>query len=175
MKKNIIFVSILLFLLVFPLKVKADALQVSLAPEDAKWIIHIDIEKFASTQLKEVLFESSLPKFRKEIRKIEKIAQIDFFKDMSGVTILGMGDIDKEPVIAFSGNFDKDHLLSLLNLSESLQEIKHGSFTIYKWDSHEFGVFVNEHQLLFGENRAAIEKILDTIAGKDTIGISFFC
>lgn len=140
------------------------ALKKNLVPEEAKWVVHIDVEKFAQTQFKEVLMEKSHFPLGREILGIEKTANINFFEDIAAVTIIGMIN-DEEPVIAFSGNLNKDHLLGLLK-EEEPEEIQRGKFLIYNWGSNEYGTFINDRLLLISENRYGLEKVLDTFAGK---------
>lgn len=165
MKKYTI-VILVSFLFVIPAALaNAESLQTKLVPEEAIWLVHIDVAKFAKTQLKGILEDKTEGKFGKEIRTIEKTANIKFLDDISAVTAIGMAN-DEEPVIAFSGNLNKDHLLSLLKEEETPEEIQHGEFLIYNWDDDECGVFIHDRLVLISENRYGIEKVLDSFSGK---------
>lgn len=164
MKKISVLVLTLFLIAIVSPAFSTEALKKNLIPEDAKWVVHIDVEKFAKTQLKEVFMEKSHFPLEREILGIEKTANINFFEDITAVTIIGMIK-DEEPIIAFSGNLNKDHLLGLLKKEEP-EEIQHGQFLIYSWGSDDCGTFINDRLLLISENRHDLEKVLDTFAGK---------
>ncbi len=164
MKKfSVLVLSLFLIAVISPV-FSTEGLKKNLVPEEAKWVVHIDVEKFARTQFKEVLMKKSHYPLEREIFGIEKAANINFFEDITAVTIIGMIN-DDEPVIAFSGNLNKDHLLGLLK-EEKHEEIQRGQFLIYKWGGNDYGTFINNRLLLISENKYSLEKVLDTFAGK---------
>jgi len=164
MKKISVLVLTLFLIAIVSPAFSTEALKKNLIPEEAKWVVHIDVEKFAQTHLKKVLLEKSHFPLEREIFGIEKTANINFFEDIVAVTFIGMINGD-EPVIAFSGNLNKDHLLGLLKKEEH-EEIQHGQFLIYNWGNNEYGAFISDRLLVISENRHDLEKVLDTFAGK---------
>jgi hypothetical protein len=166
LKKFTLVILITFVLALLPSKSSAESLQTKLIPEEANWLIHVDVEKLAQTKLRDIFKDKMKHKLGKEISEIEKTANIDFFEDITAVTAIGMNSDDDEPVIAFSGNLNKDSLLSLLKEKETPEEIQHGRFLIYNWDNDENGVFINDRLLLISENRHGLEKVLDSYAGK---------
>lgn len=165
--KKIIIISLALFLMtVFLLSFNVESLQTSLVPETAKWFVHIDVAKLANTQFAKMFSENYDSDIEREILGIEKTANIDFFKDITAVTAIGMDEGKGEPVIAFSGNLNKEHLLSLLK-KETYNEIPYENHIIYNWDGNEYGVFVNDRLLLIGESEAGLKKVLNTYLGKE--------
>ncbi|MFC2160057.1 hypothetical protein ACFLRW_01055 [Acidobacteriota bacterium] len=166
MRKTItIFLALFLTALAIP-GISGESLQTKLIPAETKWLIHIDVEKFAQTELRQILEEKSKNDFGQEIMGIEKKTGIDFFRDISAVTVIGMNKKNKEPVVAVSGSLDKSHLLGLLKEEESANEFNYGNFLIYTWDDEGFGVFADDSLLIFSENRNGLEKVLDTFSGK---------
>ncbi len=164
-KFTIVFLVFLLAAISSP-GISGESLQTKLVPAEAKWLIHIDVEKFAQTELKQILEKNSENDIGKEIMGIEKKIGIDFFIDISAVTLIGMNHNNDEPVVAISGKLNKTHLLGLLEEEESLNEINYGSFLIYNWDDDGYGVFANDNLLIFSENRSGLETVLDTFSGK---------
>jgi hypothetical protein len=166
--KKIIILSLVIFLMtVFLLSFNVESLQTSLVPQNAKWFVHIDIAKISKMQIKKYFTDKYDTDIEREILGIEKTADIDFFEDITAVTAIGFGDDRNEPVIAFSGNINKDHLLSLLKKEEVPDEIQYNKYVIYNWDGDEFGVFVNDRLVLISENRQGIESVLDSFSGKE--------
>jgi hypothetical protein len=102
--------------------------------------------------------------FKDEIAEIERVGQIDFFKDISHVTVISMGD-DDDAVVALSGKLKKNHLVSLLKKEESPSEMDYGQYLIYHWDD-EYGTFVNDSLLMISEAETSLKAVLDTVSGK---------
>lgn len=163
MKKYALLVLILFLIGLTAPALQSAPVQVSVVPENAKWFIHIDVQKLAKTELKKAWLDKSLSDFKKEIAEIERRGQIDFFKDIAHVTVIGMGK--DEAVVSFSGKWKKDHLVSLLKESESPREMRYGEYLIYNW-GNEFGVFVNNKLVLISGSESSIKNVLDTVSGK---------
>lgn len=136
----------------------------SLVPEGARWVVHLDMEKFVATKLYEYLEEDG--PFEVRIRDLNRWFKIDAPKDITGLTVFGVGPSDKHAVVAVAGRFDKAHLLTMVGLEEEHKEFSYGAYTIYSTDSDEFGAFVNNGLIVLSESREAVEKVLDTAAGK---------
>ncbi len=136
----------------------------SLVPEGARWIAHLDMEKFVATSLYGYLEKDG--KFQIKSRDLDHWLKMDLAKDIKGVTVFGLGQEDDQIVFAVSGKFDKAGILALVALDKEHQETPYGSYTLYSTGSDEYGAFVNDDLLVFSEGRAAIERALDTAAGK---------
>jgi len=164
-KTTIFFLSFFLVVLAVP-RISGESLQTNLIPAEAKWFIHIDVQKFAQTELKQLIEDNSEHEVGRGIMEIEKVTGIDFFNDISAVTVIGINQNNEEPVLAFSGNLNKSQLLDLLKLEEEVNEINYGKFLIFTWEDDAYGVFANKNLLIFSENRSGLEKVLDTYSGK---------
>jgi hypothetical protein len=136
----------------------------SIVPEGARWIAHLDMEKFVATKLYEFLDKDG--KFEIKSRDLGRWFKIDVPKDITGVTLFGLGPDDKQAVFAVAGKFDKAGILALIALDKDHAETPYGSYTLYSTGSDEYGAFINDGLLVFSESRAAIEKVLDTAGGK---------
>ncbi|MBD3415201.1 MAG: hypothetical protein GF421_12335 [Candidatus Aminicenantes bacterium] len=167
MKKMTIMISIAFLLAIMTPQAYPVSAQTSIVPEKAKWFIHLDVKKFANTQTKKEMMDKFNSDFEEEIEEIERVAQIDFFNDISNVTAIGFGEDEDDAVIAFSGNLNKQHLLSLIKEEETPVEINYGKFLIYHWNHDDYGVFVNDNLLLISEDQDAVEHVLDTLSGKN--------
>lgn len=165
MKKIIVLTLIFFLMAVYLISYNPESLQTALVPQNAKWFVHINVAKISKTRLKDLFTKKYDTDIEREILGIEKTAKIDFFEDITAVTAIGFGDDHDEPVIAFSGNINKNHLLSLLS-EEDPVEIQHGQFTILNWDSNEYGVFVTDRLVLISDNLEGIESMLDSYSGR---------
>jgi hypothetical protein len=122
------------------------------------------MEKFIATTLYQYLEKDG--KFDIKSRDLNRWFKIDVPKDITGLTIFGLDPGDKQAVFAVAGKFDKAGLLAMIALDKEHQEIPYGAYTLYSTGSDEFGAFVNDGLIVFSENREAIERVLDTAAGK---------
>jgi hypothetical protein len=161
-KKTLVLAAVLsLAVLVAP--ARAGNLPVSIIPDGARWVAHLDMERFVSTKLYEYLREDG----RLEIkdRDLDHWLKIDVFKDITGLTVFGMGPGEREVVFAVAGKFDKARLLALLDQDGKHEEIPYGGATIHVTRDGQ-GAFINDGLIVYSENRTALENVLDTVAGK---------
>src|SRR5512139_3744923 len=77
----------------------------SIVPEGARWVAHLDMEKFVATQFYGQLEKSGT--FEMKSRDIERWLKIDVPRDVKGLTVFGLGPDDEQIVIAISGKFDR--------------------------------------------------------------------
>lgn len=164
-KKTTLFLAVLLAIALFvAVPAWPGTIPSSVVPEGARWIAHLDMEKFVATKLYEFLDKDG--KFEIKSRDLNRWFKIDVPKDVTGVTLFGLGLDDKQAVIAVAGKFDKPGLLALIALDKEHQETPYGSYTLISTGSDECGAFVNDNLIVLSENREAIEKVLDTAGGK---------
>jgi hypothetical protein len=139
-------------------------LPTSVIPDGARWVAHLDMEKFVASTLYQYLEKDG--KFEIKSRDLDRWFKIDVPKDITGVTIFGLDPGDKQAVFAVAGKFDKAGLLALIALDKEHQETPYGAYTLYSTGSDEYGAFINDGLIVFSESREAVEKVLDTAAGK---------
>jgi hypothetical protein len=168
MKKKSVFTLTLLFLLgvVFIIPAKPASLQTSIIPDDARWVIHFDVEKFTSTRVFELLKQDEALGLEKKTLGISTMFKFDPFKDIMGITLFGTGKGEKNTVVCLSGNFNKDHLLVLLDMNVDHRKIPYGKYTIHKWDRSQFGTFAGDHLVVIASNEGVLKNVLDVISGK---------
>lgn len=164
-KKSILLIAALaLAVLIFVVPAWPGTLPTSVIPDGARWVAHLDMEKFIATRLYEYLEKDG--RFEIKSRDLNRWFKVDVPKDITGLTIFGLDPGDKQAVFAVAGKFDKAGLLALVALDKEHQETPYGAYTLYSTGSDEFGAFVNDGLIVFSENREAIERVLDTAAGK---------
>lgn len=167
MKKAVVIMVTVILAMFFCCELLAVNIQKSIIPAEASWVIHFDMEKFASTQIgNHLLSEEDVLGVGKKNDKFFKKYRIDIEKDIDDITVFGFGSGEENIVACLRGNFDRDHLLGLLGAEESHKEIPYGQYTIHNWDRDEYGVFATEDLVLMGPSEEAIKSTLDVIAGK---------
>jgi len=143
---------------------RAGILPESIIPEGARWVAHLDMEKFVATSLFEFLEKDGRLEIKN--RDITRMLKLDLFKDITGLTIFGLGPGEKQAVFLAAGRFDKTNVLNMLKLADESREIPFGPQVIYSTDDDEFGAFVNDGLIVFAERQEDVEKVLNTAAGK---------
>lgn len=167
MKKAIIFIVAIILALLLCSEVLAVDIQKSVVPADAMWVINIDMKKFTATRLHELMMkDEATVKIRKKTARLFKLYRFDPLKDIANITIFGKGKDEEDAVVYVEANFDKEHLIGLIEGETGYQEIPYGKYTVYKWGRDDFGVFVSDKAILFSENEEAIKTALDVADGK---------
>ncbi len=160
----IIIVILLAFLLLGELT--ASILPKSLIPADAEWVVHLDLAKFKSSHIGNLLIQEEQGGIKKKAKAFYKQTSIELLKDVNSITIYGLGKKKQQTVMCLKGNFDKKYLLSLLEKVDTHREIAHGKHIIHKWNHSEYGLFVGEDLIFLAWNEEAIKTALDAVDGR---------
>lgn len=165
MKKAILLTAALLAVALFwAVPAFPGTVPASVVPEGARWIVHLDMERFVATRLFDLLEKDG--KIDIKSRDAERWLKMDPRKDLAGVTVFGLGPDDSQIVFAVEGRFDKAALLAQIDRHEERAETPYGAFTLYSIGKDGYGAFVTDSLIVFSEGRAAVEKALDTAGGK---------
>lgn len=165
MKKTALLVAALIAIALFwAVPAFPGTIPATVVPEGARWVVHLDMEKFVATDLYALLNKDG--KFEIKSRDLNRWFKIDLPKDVTGVTVFGLGPGDNQIVFAVAGKFDKAGIIGLVNMDKEHQETPYGAYTLYSTGSDEYGAFITDNLLVFSEGREAVQKVLDTAGGK---------
>lgn len=156
----------LMLMLVSVLSAKSAPLPANMIPDNAKWVLHLDVKQFLTTQLSDMLKEKYMDNVDTYIQKLRTEYKFDPLNDTTGITVFGTEKSKNNFVVCWAGNFDKAHLLSLLQKALIYEKFKYGKFTIHNWQKGQFGAFVNDHLFMWSMSEHAIKNALDVFAGK---------
>lgn len=159
------FLTVLLVLML-PAGIEAGGVQTSIIPQETQWLLHFDMQRFLATQLSRSLLGDENNKLSQANRKVSEYFKIDLFKDITGITIFGPEKNEKMAVVGIRGNFDKEHIMSLLDKARTHKEISYKKHTIHQWRDSQFGVFADDHLVIFGRDESTIKSVLDVMTGK---------
>jgi hypothetical protein len=166
MKRTILVLAYVILILMLCTEIKSTELQQNIVPAEAQWVIHVNLEKIKTTRFFNAFKDEELfAKVEKRGAWLDKRFGINPLEDIKGITLFGKAK-EEDAVVCVRGNFDKDHLLSLLAQDEDHKEQAYGKFTIYNWDRDSFGVFASDDLVMFSENETGIKKALDAMSGK---------
>ncbi len=165
MIKKAVFVAILAAIALFTvLPAWPGTVPSSVVPEGVRWIAHLDMEKFVATDLFKRLDKDG--RIDLKVRDVERWFKMDAARDITGITLFGLGPGDDDAVFAVAGKFDKSRIMTLLDLDEDHKQSAYGAFTVHSMDKDEHGAFVNDNLIVFSGSRLALEKALDAAGGK---------
>ena len=164
MKKAALLTAVLILIALFwAVPAFPGTIPSSIVPEGARWIAHLDMEKFVATKLFEYLEKGG--NFEIKGRDLKRWLQMEP-KDVSSLTVFGLGPGDGQIVFAVAGKLDKAGIIALAEADMEHQKTPFGGYTLYSSGSDEYGAFVTDDLFVFSEGRAAIEKVLETAGGK---------
>lgn len=165
MKKIIVVLLVLMFIFVLPTATRAGSLQTSMIPENTRWLLHLDMQKFSATEVCKALLGAN-GKFSQANQQISEKLGIDLLKDIYGITIFGAEKGKENAVVCCAGKLNKSYILSLLTKANNHKEIPFGKYTIHNWKDSQFGVFANDNLLLAAKSEDALKDALDVLARK---------
>jgi hypothetical protein len=142
--------------------------QMAIVPADALWVLHLNMGRLTSSVMFKMITEERGQAEMQLIKGGQFLGKlkIDPLKDIQNVTVFGRGKDDEDAVVAISGKFDKPYLLGLVKAETTHKEIPYGKYTLYNWDSDEFGVFAADDLILLSEDEGGIKLALDAMEGK---------
>ncbi|MBN2265498.1 MAG: hypothetical protein JW775_06765, partial [Candidatus Aminicenantes bacterium] len=144
MKAKTISSAVILVTLAVFMAVPASAgpIPSSLVPEGARWIVHLDMEKFVGTSLYGYLEKEDA--FRIKSRDIDRWLKMDIARDVKSLTVFGLGPGDNDIVFAVSGKLDKAGIVAMVEADKDHQAAAYGAYTLYSSGSDEHSAFVND-------------------------------
>ncbi len=156
----------------------AGPLQPAQIPDNAKWIIHLDVEKLLTTQLGGYVGRTFVDKkLAKPVRDLEQWG-IDFdWRDIEGITAYGT-DFTKTPeaagvlMVRSSFNFAEaievaiDKIEAYGGNERPIEKLQKEPYAIYSAKGEVFGAAFGKDLFLLSKSRAELEKARGILDGK---------
>ena len=166
MKKTILVLATVVLILMLCTAINSSELQKSIVPAEAQWVIHVNVEMVKTTRFFNAFKDEELfAQVEKRGAWLDKRFQFNPLEDVKAVTLFGKKG-EEDAVVCVHGNFDKDHLLSLLDFDEDHKELTHGQYLIHNWDNDSYGVFAKDDLVMFSGSEEALKAALDAVSGK---------
>jgi len=146
-------------------------------PVDTKWVAYADMTKARDTQLGKHFINGIDEKDRRKLDAFKAIFNFDLINDIDSLMIFGPAlEEDGDGVLLFSGNFNQEHLVTLLRANETYVSISHGEATIHSWvddknkgvtpEIRTYGAFASDGTIVIGDVRNLVSQALDVLEGK---------
>jgi hypothetical protein len=165
MKKTLLTTGLLLLIAAAGIGLRAGTLQQNMLPADTRWVMHLDMEQFTSTQLFQLVRQDDRLGMQEPFREVQEELNIDPYTDLYGLTLFGTTGDESGTVICVQGNFDRKALLDRLDEHKDYLELAHGQHTLYKWDGKQCAAFAGSNLIYFGQSEESLRKALDVLDG----------
>ena len=144
-------------------------------PADAKWLVHVDVDRLAKTQTYEILMQQAEREegnVREKLAKVGEALGTRFPDDLHGVTLIGRGFDPKSALLVVRGKFDKDRLLGMAKSMPGYSSVMHGEVEVSTWAGAKqaesvSGAFLGDDVLVLGRTPTDVRRMLDLAAGRE--------
>jgi len=144
-------------------------------PADAKWVVHVDVDRLAKTKTFEIIkrqAEKEDPKVREKVTQLGEALGARLPDDVHGVTLIGRDFDEKQAVLVVRAKVDKDRLLGMAKAMPGYTSSMHGTVEVSTWkDANQpnavSGAFLAEDVLVLGWTPADVGRMLDLSAGRE--------
>ncbi len=141
--------------------------------ENAKWLVHVDVECVINSELGKHLFDQTNlpPKAKVGLSFIKGLFGVDLLKDISGVTVYSSGPKEEDGVLIVRGPFSPEQTLNLLKLSGGYECVPFGSRSIHKGVDEKKGkpfavCFLESGAAVLSSSAEKVQAAVDVVDGK---------
>ncbi len=140
-------------------------------PAESKWLVHVDFDKFATSEMWWLIKQEMSEKDQQKIDALTTLFGSDPTRDIYGVTIYGTDAEEEHAVLMINGRFNKEKLLSLLALNEDYAESVYEGRTLHHWvdekdNKEKVGVFAADDLIVISETEGPVQAAIDLMAGR---------
>ena len=155
-------------------RARATAPDPKYLPADAKWLVHVDVDRLAKTQTYEIVMQQAErddPNVREKLAKVGEALGTRFPEDLHGLTLIGRGFDPNSAVLVVRGKLDKDRLLGMAKTMPGYTSVMHGTAEVSTWAGKRSdsvsGAFLADDVLVLGRTPADVRRMLDLAAGRE--------
>ncbi len=146
----------------------ADPFDPAKVPEKTRWFVHADLKRFKETQLGAQILKQLAP-LSPALELVEKATGLDPRRDLSGVTLVGLGAKGDEVVVLFSGQFQQEKLKVAVRGAKEHRELAYGGHALHSWRDDKgahYGCVYDARTVLMGDGQPALLALLDVLDKK---------
>jgi len=152
--------------------VRAAVLDGKRVPEDAKWLLHVDMDALRESKTWKTMLQGMLEKnagFQKTVQDVQMFTGFKFPQDLHDVTLYGKSFTEEAAVVVIHATVDSATLLGQLALAPGYEVTKHGEHEVHAWQDKGkqlYGSFQSGSVAVIGRSRENVEKAMDVLDGK---------
>jgi hypothetical protein len=153
----------------------ADPLPRGHIPEDARWVLHVNIDAARNTPAWELLrtrfVEPQHPQLDEKLRLVEALTGVKVPQDLHDLTFFGSAFDDTAVCLLIHAPFDQDRTTTFLKLDREFSTLDHHGHTILTWrdkdrDRLMYGAFAGPDLAVVAPTAKMVGLALDTLDGK---------
>jgi hypothetical protein len=141
---------------------------------DAKWVVHIDMERLRQSDMgRYLLGKLTTEDANNKFAAFMAVFNFDPRKDLSGITAYGASNLPDQAAAIFAGTFDTQRLVTLLKALDTYKQEAYGTWVIHSWvddskgtSARQYGCMYPSGRVVIGRGLPAIKKALDVLDGK---------
>jgi len=141
----------------------AAPLSKSQVPADSKWVMHLDMNQFASSQTCHILAagQGDAKRFQTMLNHYRTLLGIDPLKDITSLTLFGNEVTGNRGVALISGSLDSKQITQQFSTYPQYSTKKNGRLTIQTWSDKTSGKplwasFYNSRQLILASDEFSL-------------------
>ncbi len=154
----------------------AEPLEDKQVPDDAKWLVHIDVDAAKTGRVAESLgtLWTELPGGTDYLEYAEELVGLNPAEDLHGITIFGSRYDEAAAIVVAHARVERERLFAYLQTRRGYRTHSYGPHTLVAWtanpgkdDEHTVtGCLHRSGRFAFGRDVAALRKTLDLLDGK---------
>ncbi len=146
-------------------------------PADAIWYLHLDLDKFKTTQVGQwFMGELDKPEIQQKLAAFQALFNFDPRKKLKDCTLFSRGNSPEDAVLILRGTFDTDRLAVLARMGKEYRSRQHRDYTIHGWldesrktksggSPHSYGAIHSSGAVVLGQKDQRVAEALDVMDG----------
>lgn len=104
--------------------------------KNAKWVVHVDFDRFRNTQVAEAVFEHVVDdRAAARIEAFKNLFQLDPRTDFHAMTAYGVDKEEDHAVLILYSDYDEDALLALLRSGDQYQHASYKGVDLHRFEN----------------------------------------
>jgi hypothetical protein len=153
----------------------ADSMNLSAIPEDARWVIHFDVDAATKTPLWELVrkrfIEPRRPQISAPLHTFEAITGLHLPQDLHDITLFGTTFDESTCCLLIHAPFDQEKTTNFLKRAQEFNTLEHNGHTLLTWrdkdrDQLIYAAFAPGDIAILSTTPKMVGVALDTLDGK---------
>ncbi len=171
-------VSLILAAASFTAHAVAEPLDTGKVPENAVWVMHVDMDAARQStvlQNMEARMLKKHPNLEMVMKTVADKIGLDIRKDLHDVTVYGLDTDKKNAVMIVHADGDREKLKAMAAKAPGHKTMEHRGYTLHAWTHKGWGqsegkpvvgACYKDTTLIFARTKAQVEKAIDVLDGK---------
>jgi hypothetical protein len=158
---------------------QAGTFQPGNVAKDAKWIMHMNFDRFRDTQIADAMFEQAESGHgAARMQVFRNLFKLDPRTDFHGMTVYGTDKNEDNAVLVLNTNYDEAALLALLQAGAAYETSTYNGLSLHRFENKNarrgrvrvtklsWVCFINRDTIVFGNELDRIKAAIDVIGNR---------